>query len=132
MALPGSGHAGWNLPARPPAPRCRPGQPWLFAAGDRGKVGEPGPYRRPHRDRRTAGLTLAATGAEAAAVTALTGALMLACPQGHKRVSPTRARRWRRCSAGLIVGQRAGQAAAGVPFGYLARLQRAFAAGPPA
>jgi len=26
----------------------------------------------------------------------------------------------------------AGQAAAGIPFGYLARLQRAFAAGPPA
>ena len=32
----------------------------------------------------------------------------------------------------LIAGQRAGQAAAGIPFGYLARLQRAFAAGPPA
>lgn len=32
----------------------------------------------------------------------------------------------------LIAGQRAGQAAAGIPFGYLARLQRASAAGPPA
>jgi hypothetical protein len=32
----------------------------------------------------------------------------------------------------LIAAQRAGQAAAGIPFGYLARLQRAFAAGPPA
>ena len=32
----------------------------------------------------------------------------------------------------LIAAQRAGQVAAGIPFGYLARLQRAFAAGPPA
>ena len=32
----------------------------------------------------------------------------------------------------LIAAQRARQAAAGVPLGYLARLQRAFAAGPPA
>ena len=32
----------------------------------------------------------------------------------------------------LIAAQRARQAAASVPLGYLARLQRAFAAGPPA
>ena len=46
--------------------------------------------------------------------------------------SLTRGRRWPRCSAGSIAAQRTGQAAAEVPFGYLARLQRAFAAGPPA
>lgn len=32
----------------------------------------------------------------------------------------------------LIAAQRTGQAPAGVPLGYLARLQRAFGAGPPA
>ena len=46
--------------------------------------------------------------------------------------SPTRGRRWPRCSGGLIAAQRAGQAAASVPLGYLARLQRAFGAQPPA
>ena len=40
--------------------------------------------------------------------------------------SPTRARQWPRWSARLIAAQRAGQAAAGVPLGCLARLQRAF------
>ena len=46
--------------------------------------------------------------------------------------SPMRGRRWPRCSGGLIAAQRAGQAAASVPLGYLARLQRAFGAQPPA
>ena len=78
------------------------------------------------------GLALAATGDEASAVTALTGALMLACPQGYVRVFADEGAPMAALLGRLIVGQRSGQAAAGVPFGYLARLQRAFAAGPPA
>ena len=80
-------------------------------------------------------LALAATGDEAGAVTALAGALTLACPQGHIRVFADEGQPMAALLGRLVAAQRAGsgfQAAAGVPLGYLARLQRAFAAGPPA
>jgi ATP/maltotriose-dependent transcriptional regulator MalT len=77
-------------------------------------------------------LALAATGDEAGAITTLAGALTPACPQGHIRVfadgGPPMAALLRR----LVAAQRTGQAAAGVPLGYLARLQRAFGPGQPA
>ena len=79
-------------------------------------------------------LALAAAGDEAGAVTALAGALLLACPQGHIRVFADEGPPMAALLGRLIGAQRAGsgfQAAAGVPLGYLARLQRAFAAGPP-
>ena len=73
-------------------------------------------------------LALAARGEEADAVAALAGALTLACPQGYMRVfadeGPPMAALVRR----LVAAQRAGQAAAAVPFGCLTRLQRAFSA----
>jgi ATP/maltotriose-dependent transcriptional regulator MalT len=80
-------------------------------------------------------LALAATGDEAGAVTALAGTLALACPQGHVRVFADEGPPMAALLGRLVAAQRAGsgfQAAAGVPLGYLARLQRAFAAGPPA
>ena len=80
-------------------------------------------------------LALAATGDEAGAVTALAGALLLACPHGHVRVFADEGPPMAALLGRLIAAQRAGsgfQAAAGVPLGYLARLQRAFTAGPPA
>ena len=80
-------------------------------------------------------LALAAAGDEAGAVTALAGALTLACPQGHVRVFADEGPPMAALLGRLVAAQRAGsgfQAAAGVPLGYLARLQRAFAAGPPA
>jgi LuxR family maltose regulon positive regulatory protein len=77
-------------------------------------------------------LALAAAGDEAAAVTALAGALLLACPQGHVRVFADEGSPMAALLGRLIAAQRAGRPAAGVPLGYLARLQRAFAAGPSA
>ena len=77
-------------------------------------------------------LALAATGDEAGAVTALAEALMLACPQGHVRVFADEGPPMAALLGQLVAAQRAGQAAAGVPLGYLARLQRAFGAGHPA
>ena len=77
-------------------------------------------------------LALAATGEEAGAVTTLAGALLLACPQGHVRVFADEGPPMAALLGRLLAAQRAGRAAAGVPLGYLARLQRAFAAGPPA
>ena len=77
-------------------------------------------------------LALAATGEEAGAVTTLAGALLLACPQGHVRVFADEGLPMAALLGRLIAAQRAGRAAADVPLGYLARLQRAFAAGPPA
>ena len=80
-------------------------------------------------------LARAATGDEAGAVTALAGTLLLACPQGYVRVFADEGPPMAALLGRLITAQRAGsgfQAAAGVPFGYLARLQRAFGPGQPA
>ena len=77
-------------------------------------------------------LALAATGDEAGAVTTLAGALMLACPQRYVRVFADEGPPMAALLGRLIAAQRTGQAAAGVPIGYLARLQRAFDSGLPA
>ena len=74
-------------------------------------------------------LALAATGDEAGALTALAGALMLARPQGYVRVFADEGPPMAALLGRLIAAQRTGDAAAGVPLGYLARLQRAFGAG---
>ena len=74
-------------------------------------------------------LALAATGDEAGALTALAGALMLACPQGYVRVFADEGPPMAALLGRLIAARRTGDAAAGVPLGYLARLQRAFGAG---
>ena len=77
-------------------------------------------------------LALAAGGDEAAAVTALAGALMLACPQGNVRVFADEGAPMAALLGRLIAAQRSGRAAAQVPLGCLARLQRAFGSGPAA
>jgi LuxR family transcriptional regulator, maltose regulon positive regulatory protein len=77
-------------------------------------------------------LALAASGDEAGAVTSLAGTLLLACPQGYVRVFADEGPPMAALLGRLVAAQRAGQAAAGVPLGYLAGLQRAFGAGPPA
>jgi ATP/maltotriose-dependent transcriptional regulator MalT len=77
-------------------------------------------------------LALAAAGDEADAVAALAGALALACPQGYVRVFAYEGPPMASLLGRLIAVQRTGQAAAGVPLGYLARLQRAFGPGQPA
>ena len=74
-------------------------------------------------------LALAASGDEAGAVTTLAGALALACPQGYVRVFADEGQPMAALLGRLIAAQRTGRAAAEVPLGYLARLQRAF--GPP-
>ena len=71
-------------------------------------------------------LALAASGEEAGAVAALAEALTLACPQGYVRVFADEGPPMAALLGRLIAAQRAGQAAAGVPLGCLARLQRAF------
>ena len=71
-------------------------------------------------------LALAAAGDEAGAVTTLAGALALACPQGYVRVFADEGPPMAALLGRLIAAQRAGRAAAEVPLGYLARLQRAF------
>ena len=76
-------------------------------------------------------LALAASGDEAGAVTSLAGTLLLACPQGYVRVFADEGPPMAALLGRLVAAQRAGQAAAGVPLGYLARLQRTFGAGPP-
>jgi LuxR family maltose regulon positive regulatory protein len=76
-------------------------------------------------------LALAASG-EATGVTALAGTLMLACPEGHVRVFADEGPPMAALLGQLVTARHAGQAAGTVPFGYLARLQRAFSAGPSA
>ena len=77
-------------------------------------------------------LALAARGEERAAVDALAGALVIACPQGYVRVFADEGPPMAALLGRLITAQRTGQAAANVPLGYLAWLQRAFDAGHPA
>ena len=77
-------------------------------------------------------LALAATGDGAGAVTTLAEAILLACPQGYVRVFADEGPPMAALLGRLIAAQRTGQAAAGVPLGYLARLQRAFGSGLPA
>ena len=80
-------------------------------------------------------LALAASGDEAGAVTALAGTLLLACPQGYVRVFADEGPPMAALLGRLIAAQRTGsgfRAAAEVPLGYLARLQRAFGPGRPA
>src|SRR5256714_9674638 len=71
-------------------------------------------------------LALAACGQDAAAVNVLVGALTLACPRGYVRVFADEGPPMAALLGRLIAAQRSGQAAAGVPLGYLARLLRAF------
>ncbi|HET7012538.1 MAG TPA: LuxR C-terminal-related transcriptional regulator [Streptosporangiaceae bacterium] len=78
-------------------------------------------------------LALAATGEEAAAVAALAAALALACPQGYVRVFTDEGPPMAALLSRLIAARRVGKAAAEVPLGCLADLQRSFAdAGPTA
>jgi LuxR family transcriptional regulator, maltose regulon positive regulatory protein len=80
-------------------------------------------------------LALAATGDETDAVTTLAGTLLLACPQGYVRVFADEGPPMATLLGRLIAAQRTGsgfRAAAEVPLGYLARLQRAFGPGRPA
>jgi len=71
-------------------------------------------------------LALAASGEQAAAVTALAGALTLACPQGYVRVFTDEGPPMAALLGRLISAQRAGHAAAEVPLDCLARLRRSF------
>jgi LuxR family transcriptional regulator, maltose regulon positive regulatory protein len=71
-------------------------------------------------------LALAANGENMAAVTSLAETLTLACPQGYLRVFVNEGRPMAALLGRLITAQRASRAAAAVPLGYLARLQRAF------
>ena len=73
-------------------------------------------------------LALAADSEEAAAVAALAGTLTPACPQGYVRVFADEGAPMAALLGRLIAVQRAGEAAAKVPLGCLARLQRAFEA----
>ena len=73
-------------------------------------------------------LALAASGEEAAAVTALAAALTLASPQGCIRVFADEGPPMAALLARLIAARRSGGAAAEVPLGCLARLQRALGA----
>jgi LuxR family maltose regulon positive regulatory protein len=77
-------------------------------------------------------LALAAIGEEKAAVDALAGALAIACPQGYVRVFADEGQPMAALLSRLITAQRTGRAAANVPLDCLARLQRAFDAGPSA
>ena len=76
-------------------------------------------------------LALAATGEDSVAVTVLTEAPLLACPQGYVRVFADEGPLMAALLGRLIAAQRAGRTAAGVPLGYLTRLQRAFGPGRP-
>jgi LuxR family maltose regulon positive regulatory protein len=72
-------------------------------------------------------VALAASGEEAPAVTALVGALMLACPQGYVRVFADEGAPMSALLGRLVAAQRAEEAAArGVPLGCLGQVLRAF------
>ena len=71
-------------------------------------------------------LALAARGEDTAAVAALAETLTLACPQGYVRVFADEGAPMAALFGRLIAAQRSGQAAAGIPLGYLARILRAF------
>jgi LuxR family maltose regulon positive regulatory protein len=73
-------------------------------------------------------LALAASGAADGAVDALAEALVLACPQGYVRVFADEGLPMATLLTRLIAAQRSGGAAAEVPLGCLARLQRALSA----
>ena len=73
-------------------------------------------------------LALAASGDADRSVDALADALTLACPQGHVRVFADEGPPMAALLAQLITAQRSGGAAAEVPLGCLARLQRALGA----
>ena len=73
-------------------------------------------------------LALAASGEEAGAVAALAQALTLACPQGYVRVFADGGAPMAALLARLIAAQRSGGAAAEIPLGCLARLQRSLGA----
>ncbi len=75
-------------------------------------------------------LALAASGAGPAAVAELASALVLACPEGYVRVFADEGQPMAVLISRLIAAQRTGRAAARVPLGCLARLQRAFGTGP--
>ena len=77
-------------------------------------------------------LALAASGEGAVAVTVLAEALLLACPQRYVRVFADEGPPMAALLGRLIAARRAGRAAADVPLGYLARLQRAFGTEQPA
>ena len=74
-------------------------------------------------------LALAASGEKTAAVISLAEALTLAYPQGYLRVFIDEGRPMAALLGRLIAAQRASRAAAEVPLGCLAWLQRAFDAG---
>jgi LuxR family maltose regulon positive regulatory protein len=75
-------------------------------------------------------LALAVGGDEPAALDALAGALVLACPQGYVRVFADEGQPMAALLGRLVAAQRAEHAAARrVPLDCLARLQRAFDAG---
>ena len=76
--------------------------------------------------------SLAASGEEAAAVATLARSLTLACPRGYVRVFADEGPPMAALLSRLVAAQRTGHAAAGVPLGYLAELQRAFDTGHPA
>jgi LuxR family maltose regulon positive regulatory protein len=73
-------------------------------------------------------LALAANGDADRAVDVLAETLTLACPQGHVRVFADEGPSMAALLARLIAAQRTGRAAARVPLGCLARLQRALGA----
>jgi LuxR family maltose regulon positive regulatory protein len=73
-------------------------------------------------------LALAAQGDEAAALTALAQALILACPQGYLRVFADEGPPMATLLGRLVAAQRADQGQArDIPLGYLGRLARSFA-----
>ena len=65
-------------------------------------------------------------------MTALADVLALPCPQGYVRVFADEGPPMAALLGRLIAAQRTGRAAAEIPLGYLARLQRAFGPGGPA